>query len=931
MTGIFKRGYACLLILVLTVAGLATTALAQDYGARLGTRRGGTVTFEPQGSGVLFDALDPAVKRWYVPQELYNEYRWKSWEYSNYARVPYQRYVNTALEGDYFYDVYGNYVTRGWLIYDWRQEANTPQGSSIYQDANYRNWFSSLVVASDSKGSVFYSLTVGDDIRTTLTPLTFSKPRYNGIQLDAATDKYAATLLFSRANSPINGSVTVPDRRTSSTNLIAGRVTAQVGDFVTVGGTLVNAHNSRSSLGAFSGNSFKGTLAEGQGSSPVTAIALILSDDSPEDGEAGAALFSHDVKVVRQDFQSGTRTTLRLADLTSDPTRWPIIEGGFFEEGFLSANGRQRMVINYDFTDPAYIGPDPSEIVEVAFELILANDFRVQVWSDRQTGQSVVPNAPLTIAALDNENPALLEVAQATGNVKDGSNRQRVAFDYGLPTANQIAGFTIELTDVKGLDVYAEYDVNHRFRQYPNAARFNDNKTFSTASSSSEAWIVNASYQSFPWFFFGEAFSMDRDYSTSAYIVNILGDVVYDRPSSSFYEFVDDNDDQDRYPDWQRPNQGGRDLEIFPGWDENNDFVSDFNQNDNRSISNRLPDYEEPFLRYTVDRPEFLFGIDLNNNGWIDRFENDDEQDFPYKRDHNGYNAYGGANLTAYGRVTVGQTRQELLSSNRKNNTTYGLVSFDRDYSALGRLRIYDMLKRVEDNIPDDRFEPQAFLLAGAPRIVPDIVPAPDTWVNTLWLGFDYRRISNLNVVNKVKLENFLQQDENPRALDGSQLNSESAFYGVVNRADYTYSIGTFILQPRIKSEYLRQTAFLKRSQDRKEWRRLVSLTGKTPVLRNSQLELGLELMQLADFERDEQELLDQNTIGPTGDLNETNLALQWSTRTDYQGYKLLLQTGFRLTRAAIETIEIRELETVKRMDSETTGATFLTIYAGLE
>ena len=443
--------------------------------------------------------------------------------------------------------------------------------------------------------------------------------------------------------------------------------------------------------------------------------------------------------------------------------------------------------------------------------------------------------------------------------------------------------------------------------------------------------MVNASYQSFPWFFFGEAFSMERDYSTSTYIVNILGDVVYDRPSSSFYEFVDDNDDQDRYPDWQRPNQGGRDLEIFPGWDENNDFVSDFNQNDNRSISNRLPDYEEPFLRYTVDRPEFLFGIDLNNNGWIDRFENDDEPDYPYKRDHSGYNAYGGVNLTAYGRITVGQTRQELLSSNRRNNTTYGLASFDRDYSALGRLRIFNMLKRVEDNIPDDRFEPQAFLLAGAPRNVPDIVPAPDTWVNSLWLGFDYRRISNLNVVNKLKLETYLQQDDDPRALDGSQLNSESAFFGVVNRADYTYAIGAFILQPRVKSEYLRQTAFLKRSQDRKEWRRLISLTGKTPVLRNSQLELGVELMQLADFELDEQELLDQNTIGPTGDLTETNLALQWSTRTDYQGYKLLLQTGFRLTRAAIETIEIRELETVKREESETTGTTFLTIYAGLE
>ena len=28
--------------------------------------------------------------------------------------------------------------------------------------------------------------------------------------------------------------------------------------------------------------------------------------------------------------------------------------------------------------------------------------------------------------------------------------------------------------------------------------------------------------------------------------------------------------------------------------------------------------------RYASDRPEFLFGVDMNNNGIIDRFENDD-------------------------------------------------------------------------------------------------------------------------------------------------------------------------------------------------------------------------------------------------------------------------------------------------------------------
>ena len=69
------------------------------------------------------------------------------------------------------------------------------------------------------------------------------------------------------------------------------------------------------------------------------------------------------------------------------------------------------------------------------------------------------------------------------------------------------------------------------------------------------------------------------------------------------YEFVDDNDDQDRTPDWTRWGQGGPDAIVFPGWDENNDFVSDFNQNDNISLSNRIPDYEEPFFRYQRRSP----------------------------------------------------------------------------------------------------------------------------------------------------------------------------------------------------------------------------------------------------------------------------------------------------------------------------------------
>ena len=45
---------------------LSSPILAQEYGARLGTvKSGGVLSFEPQGPGVMFGALDPAKRRWY--------------------------------------------------------------------------------------------------------------------------------------------------------------------------------------------------------------------------------------------------------------------------------------------------------------------------------------------------------------------------------------------------------------------------------------------------------------------------------------------------------------------------------------------------------------------------------------------------------------------------------------------------------------------------------------------------------------------------------------------------------------------------------------------------------------------------------------------------------------------------------------------------
>ena len=136
---------------------MAGSAAAQSYGSRLGTiKRGGIVSFEPQGPGVMFGAMDPAVKKWYVPQELYNEYRWRQWEYSNYARQHYERYVSTTQEGDYYYDLYGNFITQGWLIFNNSQTQPRQFGSSVLKNSRFGSWFNGLIVSADAKGQHHY-------------------------------------------------------------------------------------------------------------------------------------------------------------------------------------------------------------------------------------------------------------------------------------------------------------------------------------------------------------------------------------------------------------------------------------------------------------------------------------------------------------------------------------------------------------------------------------------------------------------------------------------------------------------------------------------------------------------------------------------------------------------------------------------------------
>ncbi|MFT5376639.1 MAG: hypothetical protein ACI906_003477 [Candidatus Latescibacterota bacterium] len=977
----------------LLLAGVLLAALCvldagaqMDYGNRLGRRVDDRHVFSAAGTSVLIEALDPTIQRWYLPQELFTEYGRRQWEYTNYAKDYYRRYVSRSQEGFYFYDPYGDLITRGWLIYDWRQtQPLTTSSNSLTKRREYLNWFNRLLISSDSGGGFSYSITIGDELFTTLTPLTFRKTGFNGVVTSMASERWRATGLFSRLSAPIiDINPDFPTRPLeNATNLMAWRLEADVNDHMTLGATFVNAHTNNGARESFQDNPFKGILSSGQLDRRLELLVVRLSDDSPEDGEGGAVLFSDDIEITTTFMRrvtSGDSIALVPRDtvITGSSIGFrPLREGGTLRDGFLTADGPESITLKYPLAAESGEGEVGtlrlhlqqalgislaeaedaiSAIKKVRFRLVLANDYRVEIASDRQS------NAV--------NQPQFVLVTRAEGNIKNRLNQRQVTFDYGLPTANQIYGFTTELRDWRGFDFYGEFNVSTEYRKYPTTTiKKHDPIAGIIGDQHDIAWMVNVSRQDGPWRFFLEGFGMDDGYQTNMRPVDGRGLVDYSPEAiTDSYDFVDDNDDNDRHPDQLRRFQGSliptpgqefrirangvADPAVFPGYDENGDFISDFNQNNNGERQNFFPDYDEPFLRYGVDRPEFLFGIDLNNNGWVDRFENDNLPDYPYKKDHWGYNAYTQVQVNPEIKLNAGRLRQSMHKAARDNDTFYGILTFEKDFPARGRWRVFDMLRKAEDTIEDNLVQwlipkaqfGQASETVGRNVAVPDLLAAEDTWINTLYSDWEYDSSRGWSTKHRFKWETWRQRDaeaELARDETGELLldtegeaivafdplgpeqrngRKSSGFFGIINKADYTYAWNRLNFSPRLKSEYLKITPFTRTSPTERSWDALYILLVDFPVLNRSSVRLGFEGRQFYNLKGDEGEL----SAGQlTGDFRGTVLALQLTSSRDYSGYELTTQLGLRFDRRSLEVVD-------GDREQQTSGLVFLSVFAGL-
>ena len=876
---------------LLTVCLLAGGALAE------GLQSGFLNPYVTSGVRISPQTITPTMRKWYLPQTLYDIYGWKNWEYTNYARDRYERYTDIVLQGQRFYDIYGNYITRGWKIYEWAQQHPTETGSAIDKSVEFNNWFNNLVISTASQGQYHMALTVGEQLRTTLTPMTFSKPLFNGVQWDFLSDKYALTLIASRTDNPAlaatatnrNQGATV---RTLFTNLVGLRGTAQVGDFIKLGTTYVNAGHWNSSE-SFGNNSLKGTLGSNLQAGNVQRLLVRLSDDSPEDGEGGALLFLHRVYINGVEHPE-------ISDRA-------LVDGGIRRQGRWEASGGNNIIITYDIERDFTPIPDEDEIIDfkeikkIEIELVLANDYAVEVTSNMQVNNT--------------GEPVFLPVTRAEKNIKDGSNQRVVRFSYGLPTANEVAGLTMEIDDLfGGFNLRAEYNINRKYRRFPN-----QNFTYNQAlgKERAEGYYVTASHNVYPWFAYGEIFSMDPGYQTFMFVPDSNGRINYESAVNNVYEFVDDNDDQDRFPDWRRRTFSSSsserlliqraDVAVFPGYDENNDLVSDFNQNDNS-----MPDYLEPFVRYDVDPLEFLYGTDMNNNTVIDRFENDEEADYPYPRDHRGYNLYGGAEIKPGSRIMVGRMREWLLSSNRRNQSLYGLLTLTHEVPRHGlQVQLYNGIRSVKDNIPED-----IILWVQSPRTQGDMRPfadpmiAQDALINTSFLSARTRKYAPLNLETTLKYEIYHQRgDQQPANWQDEKL------LALITKADLPIPVGKHVLWPRWKQLYKRRSPTDKNELENNELAEIFFFVWQQELISTMRLESGIEY----EIFRNMVERTDPLPAGYVDDFEQFVIAAQLSNRSDYLGYRLMTNIGGRWERRDF------------RDETTTDLVLFLSMFAGLQ
>lgn len=509
------------------------------------------------------------------------------------------------------------------------------------------------------------------------------------------------------------------------------------------------------------------------------------------------------------------------------------------ESGPIQAAGDDYVVYYFDLSQAGYVR-------SVSFDALVANDYKIEVATvDRQVEVDVSdPYAPLEVPYTKRYNsPTLYRVvARAPGNIQDKSNLKRISFDMGTQTGMEIFGANFS-TDIFGLKLDGEFARSTHYYQYPDgvvgsavytpgayakpvaAGTFpNAERQGTRFRSVGDAYylVARKDYERLGWGV--EYFHMGPKYDTE---LKLLGTPITQRYNRTLrLMMVDDNDDDDRFPDsWFTAyiagfvNEGIDTDGIFPGKDEDGDGRPDTNKN-----GNRTPDYLEPFLMYNVESDDYVYDLDMNHNDRPDSREDDPEPDYPYPEDLEGYHALGTYQLRKGLGLSLGRVDAHQQAGGGKNLVNYGRLSVKAKRPGVGKLFLENTLERVWDSVPDRVLVSSDFTrglfgkfhAAGFGyqqqydlNLVKDNLRYRNSWSNRFYLEGNLTPVKGLRMYHNLRYELNHQQ---PGALDDGtyQRKNQIRLLSSVHRLDYTWR------RPRSKFELIPavKLLFLKRTQD---------------------------------------------------------------------------------------------------------------------
>ena len=597
------------------------------------------------------------------------------------------------------------------------------------------------------------------------------------------------------------------------------------------------------------------------------------------------------------------------------------------------ANGYEYILYLFDFSIIT------EEVYRVEAVTTVANDYNIQtamVYTTETSGGVDPTGKPKDWYS----STYWRTQAQAEGNIQDGSNLKKVSVDFGFQTASIVYGIDADF-NYYGLKIKGEYAINDNLYMFADG-RAGEGMPMTVLpgqkpragyrwTERDNAYYITLDKQWDKFGVSGEVFKMGKFYKPYLDWFNSkIKGYTEMRNNFSRINLVEDNDDDDMYPDTMvvQRSTGYRLLAIedpdgvFPGNDMDNDGIPDNNRN-----GNSMPDYNEPYLMFDVDPDDFVFGNDYNNNSIPDFREDDMKLDTPYDLDRQGYHyllRYSPINSL---NIIGGSMRTEGVGLSNRTYDDYLKMMLDYDVFDVGTLYAEYRYEQIQDNIRDPYIQVENqmledYALEGISSTVNrysralyyDELEYRNSNVNRLFIESNIRAVPSITLENHIKFESNDQVEGN--MYDGTyQQHDVLNTLALVNKAVYTKSVGNWTFSPGMKFRIYKKARSESLQPLDYYMLRIPLFMVKYRLSNFTNLSLGMQ-----GIPGMETKYVDY--VQSQNDYSKKNYIIQLENRTSYFGYNIWAAVGIKFEQLDYAE-EYRIFEEYKQ------SSTFVNVYLG--